>query len=189
MVDGVATREEWLAAGRATLIADGAPGVRIDKLAARLGATKGSFYHHFRSARGFKLALLDDVETRNTRRQVDAVEAEALPPRRRLERLVELVLPAGDTTGDAARLEVALRAWAHQDTDVHAYQERIDATRCDYLGRVWAELDPSADAEAAGRLIYGVLIGGRHLVPSLDDAAIRRVYRLLLDLAPGGESS
>jgi AcrR family transcriptional regulator len=177
-----------LATGRSVLISDGAPGVRIDAMAARLGATKGSFYHHFGSARGFKLALLEDMEIRHTRRQVEAVETDGLPPRARLERLVDLVLPPGSDGDEAARLEVALRAWAHQDPDVHAYQERVDAARCRYLGRLWAEIDPSADPDDAGRLVYSVLVGGRHLVPSLDDAAIRRTYRLLLDLVPGGDA-
>lgn len=71
---GMASREEWLAAGLRALIAEGAPGVKIDKLSDALGASKGSYYHHFGGARAFKLALLDQFEAANTTRYIDAME-------------------------------------------------------------------------------------------------------------------
>ena len=189
----VARYAEWVAAGREALLADGAPGVRIDKLAARLGATKGSFYHHFDGAAGFRRALLADLEELHVRRFVDAVEAHGGTARERLEHLMELVL-ASDAREPGGRLEVALRAWAAQDADAHETQARIDRVRADYLAALWAEIaaesgsdasdDAAFDAEAAAWLVHTALVGSRHLVPALDTAALRRVFALVLQLHP-----
>ena len=177
-----------MAAGREALLADGAPGVRIDKLAARLGATKGSFYHHFDGAAAYRRALLADLEHLHVQRFVDAVEAGGGTPRERLERLMELVL-AADAREPGGRLEVAVRAWAAQDADARETQARIDRVRADYLRELWAEIADAApvagfDAEAAAWLVHTALVGSRHLVPALDTAALRRVFALVLRLRP-----
>ena len=44
--------------GLRVLAAEGAPAVRIDRIAARLGLSKGSFHHHFAGADGYKRDLL-----------------------------------------------------------------------------------------------------------------------------------
>jgi AcrR family transcriptional regulator len=56
------TREKWLDAGLRVLAADGASGLRIDRIAARLKLSKGSFHHHFSGADGYKRELLAHFE-------------------------------------------------------------------------------------------------------------------------------
>jgi AcrR family transcriptional regulator len=50
-------RAQWLNAGLQALRKGGVGAVRVERLAADVGVTKGSFYHHFRD-RG---ALLEEV--------------------------------------------------------------------------------------------------------------------------------
>ncbi|WP_028922453.1 TetR/AcrR family transcriptional regulator [Pseudonocardia acaciae] len=179
----MASREAWLAAGEEALVTDGAPGVKIDKLAARLEASKGSYYHHFGSARGFKLALLERLENVHTRRYIEAVEATpGLGAEQRLRRLVELGLRAHPVDGVDA-LEVAVRAWAHQDDDVRAAQERIDAIRIEYLLGLCRELGDD-EAEPLAQIFYVLLIGATHLLPPLTTDQLRRIYELALRLVP-----
>ena len=58
------------------LAAEGAAGVRIDRIAARLGLSKGSFHHHFAGADGYKRDLLAHYEALS----VDAVESASPRP-------------------------------------------------------------------------------------------------------------
>ncbi len=55
-------RDRWLDLGLDVLATDGLGALRIDPLAARLGLSKGSFFHHFASAAAFRSALLERYE-------------------------------------------------------------------------------------------------------------------------------
>lgn len=181
---GMASREEWLAAGLRALSAEGAPGVKIDKLSDQLGASKGSYYHHFGGVRAFKLALLDQFEAANTTRYIDAIERLGLAPRAKLDRLIGAVLFEHPDDGNDA-LEVAVRAWAHQDSDVRAAQERVDRLRISYLRELWGALGADAhESKRMGQLLYTVLVGAAHVVPPLAAEQLREVYDIALRLAP-----
>ncbi|WP_328990565.1 TetR/AcrR family transcriptional regulator [Kribbella sp. NBC_01245] len=130
-------REDWVRVGLGVLAREGAPGVTIERLTGELGVSKGSFYHHFKGAGGFKTALLEYFETQNTRRLMDAVEEDPTAAGVvKLHRLLELILD--DSRG--YDLEIAIRAWALQDDEVRAAQERVDRTRTDYLEGLCREI-------------------------------------------------
>jgi AcrR family transcriptional regulator len=42
------TPETWIATARKALVEEGISGVKVDRLANRLGVTRGGFFHHFR---------------------------------------------------------------------------------------------------------------------------------------------
>ena len=69
------SKQAWLDEGLRTLADEGAPALRIDRLAGRLGLSKGSFYHHFDGMAGYKDALLAHFEREHTSRFIDAVES------------------------------------------------------------------------------------------------------------------
>ncbi len=52
------SKQAWLDEVLRTLADEGAPALRIDRLAGGLGLSKGSFYHHFDGMAGYKDALL-----------------------------------------------------------------------------------------------------------------------------------
>ncbi|MEV0283831.1 hypothetical protein AB0H36_06870 [Kribbella sp. NPDC050820] len=47
----------------------------IERLTGNLGVTKGSSYHHFKGATGFRSALLEYFEAQFTTRLIDTVES------------------------------------------------------------------------------------------------------------------
>lgn len=169
------SRRDWLDAGLAILAEHGAPALTIERLTGRMNRTKGSFYHHFGGMSGYKTALLGHFETECTTRYVEAVEADAAAaPRAKLERLLELVL-AGD---GGPKLEVAIRAWALQDPEVRAAQERLDRTRTGYLRSLCQDL--TDDPELSAHLLYLVLVGAGHVIPPVPPATLRRIYDLVM---------
>jgi AcrR family transcriptional regulator len=185
-------RDRWLDEGLVVLAAEGAAGVRIDRIAARLGLSKGSFHHHFEGAEGFKRALLARFEEHSIGAVEAAIaDAEAEPdatPRDVLERLTRLVGAGG--AGGADRLyrpalEVAVRAWATSDPEVQAAQARVDAARLAALQRVWRPLVATdAQARQAALLPYLVAVGAVVLAPPVAPEELRGVFELLLPLVP-----
>ncbi|MBA8924656.1 AcrR family transcriptional regulator [Kutzneria viridogrisea] len=169
------SRQDWLTAGLEILAAKGAPALTVDRLTARLGLTKGSFYHHFAGMAGYRTALLAHFEAECTTRFIDQVESEPdAPADRRLRRLGELVLAEHGTPA----LEIAMRAWALQDAEVRAVQERVDRTRVDYLRGLQRQL---GRAPEIGDLVYLVLVGGSHVVPALEPAQLSHLWDLVLE--------
>ncbi|MEV7008487.1 TetR/AcrR family transcriptional regulator [Streptosporangium sp. NPDC051022] len=172
----MATEQDWLDEGLVILAAHGAPALTIELLCERLRLTKGSFYHHFRGMPAYRTALLDHFERRFTTEFIETVESGAHAPATiRLERLFELV--AG--IGDSPDLEIAVRAWAQQDEQARAVQARVDRRRIDYLRILW-EQHGGQDPQTMARLLYLILIGAGHLVPSLTAGELRGVYDLAL---------
>ncbi|OLT11341.1 hypothetical protein BJF78_27025 [Pseudonocardia sp. CNS-139] len=177
----MSTRDLWLGEGVAVLTQEGPGGVRIDRLAARLGLTKGSFHHHFAGIDGYREALLARVE----RAQTDVLDAAAgelagLPPADALRSL-----PARLDDLFDADLDRALRAWAIGDPAARGVQERVDAARLAFVQELWRRVaGDNPRARTAALLPHLLLIGANAARPPLDDADRRAVFDLLAELIP-----
>ncbi|MFJ8691659.1 TetR/AcrR family transcriptional regulator [Streptomyces roseolilacinus] len=183
----MASRQDWLEEGFRVLSEDGAPALTIERLTARLKLTKGSFYHHFRGMAGYKTDLLAYYETEHTGRYVAEAERGGGTAGARLRRLLELAL---EDKGVSDGLEIAVRAWALQDAEVRALQQRVDRLRVDYLRDLLREAGgPDTDTAPLARLLYLLLVGAQQLVPPLPAEELREVYTLALRLAPHEEGA
>ena len=149
-------------------------------MGARLGLTKGSFYHHFRGRSAFQLALLDHFERRETQRFIDLAEADPeVDAAGQIRRLVDAVVA---DEGGHPELEVAVRAWAGRSAVAREYVERIDRTRVEYAQRLWREAIGDGDrADDLGRIMYLLLVGAHHLMPPVAPAEMARLWGRLLD--------
>jgi AcrR family transcriptional regulator len=178
----MATRTTWLDAGLEMLARDGAPGVTIERLTAQLGLSKGSYYHHFKGVGDFRTALLEYFEAQFTTRLIDAVEKEPdAPAKVKLRKLLKLVL----SDEDHAELEIAVRAWALQDTEARAAQERVDQARTGYLRALCQGIDGVDDPDRLAQLLYLLLIGAEQVLPPVSKRELRDLYEMTLRLATG----
>lgn len=178
-------RTRWLNEGLDVLEVDGAAGVRIDRIAARLGLSKGSFHHHFNGADGFKRDLLHHFERLTIETLEDAIREAGDPTDARsiLTHLTELVRPSSGFY--RPNLDVAVRAWATWDAEAGSVQARIDAARLAALQRVWRpHVDSDAAARTAALLPYLVGVGATVIVPPVEVQDLQDVYRILLPLVP-----
>ena len=185
MLPFVPGRDRWLDAGLDALAAEGAPGLKIDRLTRRLGVTKGSFFHHFTGAAAYQTALLEHLEATSAV-QVAAWEGdlETADPRQVLAQLTAAV--DGSTPGMwRADLEVALRAWSFTDPEVRATQDRIDRRRLAMLEAIWRRIEPDPErARASARLPFLILVGAS--MSAMGAEELRQVYELILPLVPAG---
>ncbi|MFF5209099.1 TetR/AcrR family transcriptional regulator [Streptosporangium sp. NPDC000396] len=180
----MATKRDWLETGFDVLARDGARALTIERLCGELDLTKGSFYHHFKGMMGFKKDLLAHFEAEHTARFITAVESSGGHARTKLRRLLDLVL---DDKNDS--VEIAVRSWALQDTDVRAVQERVDRTRIDYLRVLWRDLGgPESDVAPMSQLLYLILIGAQQVIPPVSAPELRDIYKRALRLVPHEEA-
>ena len=164
---------------------EGEAGLRIDRLAARLGLTKGSFFHHFGGAAGYRSALLEAYErlTLDTMTTAMAARRDA-GTRATLAWLTDLAT-GGDDSIRRAELDLAVRAWASSDPEARAVQARIDAAVIDALQAAWRPVvDSDAAARTAALVPYLVSLGAAMTVPPISPQELRGVYELLLEAVP-----
>ena len=158
------SREDWIAAALDALAEGGLPALAIDRLARRVGATRGSFYWHFRDRAELVEATLETWERENTSEMLPDAEAIADPA----ERLRSVIAEVYEQPVDA--IELAL-AGAVGDPAVDHVVARVTRTRVDFLKRIFLDLGlPEADAAARAWLAYGFYLGHHQLatVPGLD---------------------
>ncbi|GHG44482.1 TetR family transcriptional regulator [Amycolatopsis bullii] len=160
------SKRDWLDAGLVLLAEQGAPSVTIERLTERLGLSKGSFYHHFKGMGGYRTALLEHFEAERTTRFVERAEAAEGD---RLNALLDLVL----APGAGPELEIAVRAWALQDAEARAVQERVDSTRVAYLTEICGDAD-------LAQALYLVVVGAGQVVPPLPGRQLKSALELVL---------
>jgi AcrR family transcriptional regulator len=166
------SKRDWFLEGLNVLANAGATALTIEELAARLGVTKGSFYHHFHNIQDFKQGFLDFCESESTLQIFLSVEAEQTP-QAKIDRLLDIV-----ATEDT-RLEVALRAWALQDELARTYQQRIDTLRIAYLRQLCqAVVSDDATAETMAEMLYTIYVGSQQVVPPIRGDGLKRVYTM-----------
>jgi AcrR family transcriptional regulator len=148
--------EDWLMAGFRALAARGPSALRAEALARDLGATKGSFYWHFKNLPDYLATLIALWETRAFTDVLTSLDPK-LPPRGRLEQLCLLASSFRDPSYGGAALEPAMRAWALSAPDVADALRRMDARRLDALSELCAQA--GITEPAAPRALYALAVG------------------------------
>lgn len=173
--------DDWIQAGYAILAAEGVKALKIDRLCAHLGVTKGSFYWHFDGMPSYRSALIEAWgELRDDdRRHVDAMGD--VPPRERLSKMMASLVSPRQWT-----LERAMREWARSDATVAASVRAADRRLLRAVRQAF--LDYGFDAEEAdlrASATFAAGIGFLHLSGATPDdrEAARAEHFLELMLA------
>ncbi|MGW8399255.1 TetR/AcrR family transcriptional regulator [Streptomyces lydicus] len=169
------TAQDWADAALTAIGEGGLAAVAVEPLAARLGATKGSFYWHFANREALIEAALERWEEVGTEAVITEVEAEPDP----VGRLRRLLRRATDGAAEDP-LEVSLLATAGQPR-VAAALARVTERRIGYVASLFAELGfPEDEARRRALLAYTAYLGHTqlgHAVPrSLPAGAARERY-------------
>jgi AcrR family transcriptional regulator len=162
------SRDDWTAEALRTLGAGGLAAVAIEPIAARLGATKGSGYWHFRGRADLVAATLARWEAEHTEGVI--ARAETGPgPADRLRELLRVVLGRSGPFS----VELALLASA-EDPLVAPTVQRVTERRIAYLRSLFRELgfdEVRADRQAL--LAYTTYLGHAQLARTVPDAVPR----------------
>ncbi|HEV3378736.1 MAG TPA: helix-turn-helix domain-containing protein [Thermoleophilaceae bacterium] len=188
------SKDDWVRAALFAIAEGGAGAVAVEPLAAQLGATKGSFYWHFRNREQLVAEALEFWERDGT----DDVIAELAPvsdPFERLRRLLEIAI--GYEEDDAAgQADVGLLAAAN-DPVVGPVLRRVADKRLDFLERIFRDIGFTArESRQRARIGYSAFLGwfelrrvAPHRTPLGRERAAyeRAVLELLLEGAPAEE--
>jgi AcrR family transcriptional regulator len=161
------SRESWVE-GAISLVAEGGiAAVAVEPLAARLGATKGSFYWHFTNRDDLIQAVLDAWVDKHTEAIIRHAEAEP-DPRARLHRLfVDVEVARRDS-----RIEVKLLA-SKDDPRVDKVLQQVTRRRIEYVAQCYRDLGLDDEAAANWALLaYVSRIGLIHAQHATDDGVL-----------------
>jgi len=177
------TASDWAAAALEALGREGLDAVAVEPLAARLGATKGSFYWHFKDRESLVRAALDLWEQEQTEAVIGGL-ARLDGPAERLRALVDLVLThPGEEEDPVVALSRDVRHPA-----VAAALERVTRRRIEYIAAQLRALGmPPSEAGRRAAVAYAAYVGWwqlRTLVPDVvpRGAAARPHAAVLRDL-------
>ncbi len=164
--------ETWIQAATEVLVDQGIDHVRVDVLAGELGVTRGSFYWHFRDREELLRAVLQAWREQATEALTQRLEHAHADPREQLRDVISLPF-RGRSATRAARIELAIRAWARRDEMARHAVDEADASRIGYIAQVFSSLGcPIAEARSRAFLLYTYVVG-ESLMPRQGNAAQR----------------
>ncbi|HXL33786.1 MAG TPA: TetR/AcrR family transcriptional regulator, partial [Gemmatimonadales bacterium] len=181
------TPDDWARAALAAIARGGVDAVAVETVAAELGATKGSFYWHFKNRDALIQAALDKWEQRRTEAVIEEFEREPDPAIR-----LKKILEAGFELGPTDRAEIALLANPDHPAAVRAVR-RVAERRITYIAEQLEKLGwDSGDALDRAVIMYYVYVGYlqmAHVTPAvISNGARQRHLELVFDaFAAAGE--
>ena len=138
------------------LIADGIERVRVERIAAKLGVTRGGFYWHFKHRDDLLDEMLRDWEKTNTEAFIAAIKEAPVSFESRILRIFTLWIE-GIFDAD---LEVAVRNWARTSRTVTEAVQRADTKRLEFVESLFVSAQYVPDeASARARVLYYTQIG------------------------------
>ena len=148
------TPDNWIQAATDLLVDQGIDSVRVDVLSKRMGVTRGSFYWHFRDREDLLRSVLQAWRSRATEQVTARFERDHSDPRELVHEL--FLLPfRGQSAERAARIELAIRAWARRDDIARQAVDEADASRIAYIAQVFSALGFGiAEARQRAFLLY-----------------------------------
>ena len=142
------TRQDWVDAAIEVLAVEGICAVSIDRLAAKLQITRGSFYHHFEDRVDLLRAMLDYWAQRWTYDIRDQIVSLGLDPGTTLLALMRAI-----RSQRAADYDAPIRAWALHDPLARKAVRHVDNIRLSVIRSLFEKLGfEGVDAENRARL-------------------------------------
>ena len=179
------TVDDWIDVARKTLMEEGVVGLKVDRLAVRLGVSRGGFYHNFRDRDELLALLIQHWE--KTCRFLPA----SPPPGRPEEAIVwlqEVIDRLIDSDGYDYRYDLAVREWARSDKRAEWAVERSDRERLDTLQRFFEAIGYDAEhAVIRAQVFYYHQIGYYAIGVQKSAAERRKIAKLYLDILCGEE--
>ena len=171
--------DDWIELGFTLLAEEGVSGIKIDRLCARMGVTKGSFYWHFTDLQAYMEALAERWGDVRDAARASFRELEHLDPSERLQRMMEVLADPRQWT-----LERAVREWARSDPAVAERVRKSDRWVNRAVLRAFVDAGFSgADAEVRARGLFYAGVGFLHTASERDlarGAAERRAFLEIL---------
>ncbi|MDQ3770804.1 MAG: TetR/AcrR family transcriptional regulator [Actinomycetota bacterium] len=187
------TRKDWIDAALQALADDGPSGVAVERLAARQGTTKGSFYWHFKD----REELVTEALVTWEREETDALIEEMKEISDPVERLRTGMVMATEYE-EEERPDVRLLPSA-SDPVVGEVVKRVQRKRLDFLAETFRDADfTPAESRLRARLAYSLFLGWHHqrlsegserATPRERAAYQRRAVELLMNRALDAGSS
>ncbi|HWF53186.1 MAG TPA: TetR/AcrR family transcriptional regulator [Solirubrobacteraceae bacterium] len=170
--------DDWIELGFTLLAEEGLSGIKIDRLCARMGVTKGSFYWHFTDLQAYLDALAERWgEVRDSARGTFR-ELEQLEPHERLRRMMEVLADPRQWT-----LERAVREWARSEPRVAERVRASDRWVSRAVLKAFREAGfTGADAEVRARGLFYAGVGLLHIASERDLARGARERNKFLEI-------
>jgi AcrR family transcriptional regulator len=148
------TPERWIDAATEVLVDQGIDHVRVDVLARTLGVTRGSFYWHFKDRDDLLRHVLQAWSDRSTESLTRRLESASNDPQELLRDVISLPF-RGRAAVRAARIELAIRAWARRDETARHAVDEADASRIGYHAQLFSALGfPINEARMRAFMLY-----------------------------------
>jgi AcrR family transcriptional regulator len=164
------TPETWIEAATGVLVDQGIDHVRVDLLAQHLGVTRGSFYWHFKDREDLLRRVLQAWRETATENLTARLESAHEDPMAQLRDVLSLPF-RGRAAARAARIELAIRAWARRDQMARFAVDEADASRIGYIAQVFSALGfPVMEARSRAFMLYGYIVS-ESLMPTLSSKA------------------
>ena|SRR5258705_6916101 len=178
--------DDWARAALGAIARGGVGAVAVETVAAELGATKGSFYWHFKNRDALIETALDRWEHVGTEAVIGELEREPDPVRR-----LKKVLAAAFKLGPADRAEIALLANPDHPAAVRAVR-RVAERRITYISQQLEALGwDRGQALDRAVLMYYVYVGHlqmTHVAPDvISREARQRQIELVFDALVAGD--
>ena len=171
--------DDWIDLGLALLAKEGVSAIKIDRLCARMGVTKGSFYWHFTDLQAYMEALAERWGDVRDAARMSFRELERLDPPDRLRGMMEVLADPRQWT-----LERAVREWARSDPAVAERVRKSDRWVNRAVLKAFVDAGFSgADAEVRARGLFYAGVGSLHTAGERDlarGAAERQAFLQIL---------
>lgn len=175
---GKRSADDWIQAGYAILADEGIKALKLDRLCARLGVTKGSFYWHFADMAAYRAALVTTWAQLRDRDRSHFADLAELPPRRRLSAMMTALLGARQWN-----LERAMREWGRIDPVVAESVRTADQLVLTAVRQAFIDAGfVGEDADMRAQATFAAGIGFLHLSPKTPEGSFPPFHDRFLDL-------
>lgn len=164
------TPETWIECATEVLVNQGIDHVRVDLLAQQLGVTRGSFYWHFKDREDLLRQVLQAWRATATENLTVRLESANQDPMEQLRGVLSLPF-RGRAAARAARIELAIRAWARRDQTARFAVDEADSSRMGYIAQLFSALGfPVVEARSRAFLLYSYIVS-ESLMPTQGNQA------------------
>jgi AcrR family transcriptional regulator len=151
------SRRDWINAALQALADGGPSGVAVERLAARLGTTKGSFYWHFKDREELLTEALATWEREDTDATIEQMN-EISDPAERLRIGTAMATEYDEEENPDVRLLPSA-----SDPVVGKVVKRVQRKRLDFLAQIFREAGfTPAESRVRARLAYSLALGWHH---------------------------